>query len=181
VKPFHATTIIGVRDARTVALGGDGQVSLGDTIMKQKANKIRRMYGDRVLAGFAGAASDGLTLFARFEAKLEEYRGNLVRAVAEFARDWRSDRYLRRLEAMLVVMDAQYTFVITGNGDIIEPDDGIAAIGSGAPYALAAARAMKNHSDLTSRKIVEESLLIAASICVFTNTQITVEEMPVKR
>lgn len=177
---IRSTTIIGLRDDRKVVLGGDGQVSFGDTVMKQHANKVRRMYDDQILAGFAGSAADGLTLFTRFEAKLDEFRGNLVRSVVEFAKDWRSDRYLRRLEALLVVLDAEHSFVISGSGDIIEPDDGIAAIGSGAPYALAAARALLKHSSLDARAIVEESLLIAASICVFTNTELTIEELSIK-
>lgn len=179
--PLHSTTIIGLRDKKKVVLGGDGQVSFGDTVMKQNANKIRRLYGDQILAGFAGAASDGLTLFARFEAKLDELNGNLVRAVVEFAKDWRSDRYLRRLEALLVVLDAQHSFLISGTGDIIESDDGIVAIGSGGPYALAAARALLKHSTLDARAIVEESLRIAASICVFTNECLTIEEIPIRR
>jgi ATP-dependent HslUV protease subunit HslV len=177
----RSTTILGLRDSKKVVLGGDGQISFGDTIMKQTASKIRRMYGDQILAGFAGAAADGLTLFARFESKLDEFRGNLVRSVIEFTKDWRSDRYLRRLEALLVVLDAQHAFVISGSGDIIEPDDGIVAIGSGGPYALAAARALMSHSSLDARRIVEESLQIAASICVFTNTCLTIEELTIKR
>ena len=177
---IRSTTILGLRDKKKVVLGGDGQVSLGDTIMKRQANKIRRLYDDRILAGFAGAASDGLTLFTRVEAKLDEHQGNLLRAVIEFAKDWRSDRYLRRLEAMLVVLDAQHSFLITGTGDVIESDDGIVAIGSGGPYALAAARALAAHSPLDARAIVEESLRIAASICVFTNDRLTIEELPIK-
>lgn len=177
---IRSTTIIGLRDKKTVVLGGDGQVSFGDTVMKSQAKKIRRMYEGQILAGFAGAAADGLTLFASFEAKLDEFNGNLVRSVVEFAKDWRSDRYLRRLEALLVVLDAEHSFIISGTGDIIEPDDGIAAIGSGAPYALAAARALLAHSSLNARTIVEESLHIAASICVFTNDELTIEELPIR-
>ncbi len=168
-----------MRDDKKVVLGGDGQVSLGDTVMKQSANKIRRMYDDRILGGFAGAAADGLTLFTLFESQLDEYRGNLVRAVVEFTKDWRSDRYLRQLEALLVVMDTQYSFVVSGNGDIIEPDDGITAIGSGGPYALAAARGLITHSELDARQIVKASLSIAASICVYTNDQLTIEELSI--
>ncbi|MEE2994539.1 MAG: ATP-dependent protease subunit HslV [Gemmatimonadota bacterium] len=179
MTPIRSTTILGVRDDKKVVLGGDGQVSLGDTVMKQSANKIRRMYDDRILAGFAGAAADGLTLFTLFESKLDEYRGNLVRSVVEFTKDWRSDRYLRQLEALLVVMDTQYSFVVSGNGDIIEPDDGITAIGSGGPYALAAARGLITHSELDARQIVEASLSIAASICVYTNDQLTIEELSI--
>lgn len=179
MTPIRSTTILGVRDDKKVVLGGDGQVSLGDTVMKQSANKIRRMYDDRILAGFAGAAADGLTLFTLFESQLDEYRGNLVRAVVEFTKDWRSDRYLRQLEALLVVMDTQYSFVVSGNGDIIEPDDGITAIGSGGPYALAAARGLITHSELDARQIVEASLSIAASICVYTNDQLTIEELSI--
>ena len=179
MTPIRSTTILGVRDDKKVVLGGDGQVSLGDTVMKQSANKIRRMYDDRILAGCAGAAADGLTLFTLFESQLDEYRGNLVRAVVEFTKDWRSDRYLRQLEALLVVMDTQYSFVVSGNGDIIEPDDGITAIGSGGPYALAAARGLITHSELDARQIVEASLSIAASICVYTNDQLTIEELSI--
>lgn len=176
---FRSTTIIGLRDDKHVVLGGDGQVSLGDTVMKGNANKIRRMYDDQVLAGFAGGASDGLTLFTQFESKLEEYGGNLVRSVVEFAKDWRSDRYLRRLEALLVVLDASNSYLISGTGDIIEPDDGIVAIGSGGPYALSAARALQAHASLDARTMVEASLQIAASICVFTNDHLTIEEIPI--
>ena len=179
MTPIRSTTILGVRDDKKVVLGGDGQVSLGDTVMKQSANKIRRMYDDRILAGFAGAAADGLTLFTLFESQLDEYRSNLVRAVVEFTKDWRSDRYLRQLEALLVVMDTQYSFVVSGNGDIIEPDDGITAIGSGGPYALAAARGLITHSELDARQIVKASLSIAASICVYTNDQLTIEELSI--
>ena len=179
MTPIRSTTILGVRDDKKVVLGGDGQVSLGDTVMKQSANKIRRMYDDRILGGFAGAAADGLTLFTLFESQLDEYRGNLVRAVVEFTKDWRSDRYLRQLEALLVVMDTQYSFVVSGNGDIIEPDDGITAIGSGGPYALAAARGLITHSELDARQIVKASQSIAASICVYTNDQLTIEELSI--
>jgi ATP-dependent HslUV protease subunit HslV len=179
MTPIRSTTILGVRDDKKVVLGGDGQVSLGDTVMKQSANKIRRMYDDRILGGFAGAAADGLTLFTLFESQLDEYRSNLVRAVVEFTKDWRSDRYLRQLEALLVVMDTQYSFVVSGNGDIIEPDDGITAIGSGGPYALAAARGLITHSELDARQIVKASLSIAASICVYTNDQLTIEELSI--
>jgi ATP-dependent HslUV protease subunit HslV len=160
-----------------VALGGDGQVSIGQTVVKAAARKVRKVYHGRVLAGFAGTAADAFTLFDRFEAKLEEHRGNLARAVVELARDWRSDRVLRRLEALLAVADRDAAFIVSGTGDIIEPDDGLIGIGSGGPYALAAARALRVHSALDARQIAEESLRIAAGICVYTNEHITVEEL----
>jgi ATP-dependent HslUV protease subunit HslV len=172
---FRSTTIIGIRRDGKVAMGGDGQVSLGDTVMKQKARKIRKIYGERVLAGFAGASADALTLFEKFESRIEQYKGNLTRAVVELAKEWRTDKILRRLEALLVVMDKEHSFVISGSGEIIEPDDGIVAIGSGGGFALAAARALLKRSDLDARAIVEEALGIAAGICVYTNDQITVE------
>jgi ATP-dependent HslUV protease, peptidase subunit HslV len=174
---IHATTILGVRhDGRTV-LAGDGQVTLGNTVMKQGARKIRRLYNDSVLAGFAGSAADSFALFARFEAKLEQYRGNLERSAVELARDWRSDRLLRRLEAMLIVADRKSTFLLSGTGDLIEPDDGIVAVGSGGPFALAAARALSRHSTLDARQIAEEAMRIAADICIYTNGSLTVEEL----
>jgi ATP-dependent HslUV protease subunit HslV len=171
----RSTTIIGIRRDGMVAMGGDGQVSLGDTVMKQKARKIRKIYGDKVLAGFAGASADALTLFEKFESRIEQYKGNLTRAVVELAKDWRTDKILRRLEALLVVMDREHSFIISGGGEIIEPDDGIVAIGSGGGFALAAARALLKRSDLNSRDIVEEALGIAAGICVYTNEHVTVE------
>jgi ATP-dependent HslUV protease subunit HslV len=158
-------------------MGGDGQVTMGESVVKQKARKIRRLAGDKVLAGFAGSTADALSLFARFEQKLEEYHGNLSRAVVELAKDWRTDRALRHLEALLVVADQKSTFLVSGNGDVIEPDDGIVAIGSGGPYALAAARALAKHSSLNPKEIVQESMSLAGEICIFTNSQILVEEL----
>lgn len=174
---FHGTTVLSVRHRGRVALAADGQVSLGDTIVKAGARKVRRLYHDRVLAGFAGAAADAFTLFSRFEAKLEEYRGNTSRATVELAKDWRTDRILRRLEALLAVSDAEYSFIISGTGDVIEPDDGLIGIGSGGAYALAAARALVGHADLDARTIATEAMRIAAGICVHTNDHITVEEL----
>jgi ATP-dependent HslUV protease subunit HslV len=158
-------------------MAGDGQVSLGQTILKQTARKIRRLHKDKVLAGFAGATSDAFALFSRFENKLEEYRGNLGRAAIELAKDWRLDKALRQLEALLVVADKESSYLISGTGDVVEPDDGIVAIGSGGPYALAAARALVRHTDLSAREIALEAMRIAAGICVYTNDQITVEEL----
>lgn len=174
---FRSTTILCVHRDGKVALAGDGQVSLGNTIMKQTACKIRRIDAHQVIAGFAGSAADGFTLFERFEAKLEEFRGNLPRAAVELAKDWRMDRALRRLEALLLVANREKMFVLSGSGDVIEPDDGIAAIGSGGPYALAAARALGRHTPLGAREIVEQAMRIASEICVFTNQQIAVEEI----
>ncbi len=174
---FHATTVISVRRGGKVALGGDGQVTLGQTVMKHNAKKVRRMYNDKVLAGFAGATADAFTLFEKFEAKLESYHGNLTRAAVELAKDWRTDRMLRRLEALLIVADKEHTLIISGTGDVIGPEDGIAAIGSGGAYAQAAAKALFAHSDLDAGSIVKESLQIAADICIYTNTQIHVEEL----
>ena len=174
---FYATTICGIRHKAKVALAGDGQVTLGDTVMKHSARKIRRLYNDKIIAGFAGAAADAFTLFERFEEKLERYSGNLPKSAVELAKDWRSDRYLRRLEALLIVMDNKNTFIISGTGDIIEPDDGIAAIGSGGPYALAAARAMVKYSKLSAGEIAKEALLVASDICIYTNNNIAVEEL----
>ena len=174
---FHATTVLAVRHNGRVVMAGDGQVTLGTTVVKEHARKIRRLYKDQVLAGFAGSAADAFALFARFEAKLEEFRGNLERSVVELARDWRTDRYLRRLEAMLVVLDQRSTFLVSGTGDLIEPDDGLVAIGSGGPYALAAARALALHSTLDARAIAEQAMSIAAGICIYTNAHITVEEL----
>src|SRR5213082_482021 len=174
---IQATTILCVRRKGKVAIGSDGQVTFGSTVVKQTAKKIRRLYNDRILAGFAGSAADSFALFARFESKLEQYRGNLERSAVELAKDWRSDRMLRRLEAMLIVLDKSSTFLLSGNGDLIEPDDGIVAIGSGGPYALAAARALGANSDLDARTIAEKSMTIAGEICVYTNAKIVVEEL----
>jgi len=158
-------------------MAGDGQVTFGATVLKQGAKKIRRLYNDSILAGFAGSAADSFALFSRFEAKLEQYRGNLERSAVELARDWRSDRLLRRLEAMLVVADKRSTFVLSGTGDLIEPDDGIVAVGSGGPYALSAARALARHSQLDARQIATEAMKIAADICIYTNPNLTIEEL----
>ena len=172
---LHGTTILSVRRNGIVAVGGDGQVSLGNTVMKSNARKVRRLYDGKVLAGFAGGTADAFTLFERFEAKLQQY-GNLTRAAIELAKDWRTDRSLRRLEALLCVADAKYSFIVSGNGDVIEPEDGILAIGSGGPYALAAARALVANTDLAPADVVRRSLTIAGEICVYTNTNITVIE-----
>ncbi len=176
-KKFYGTTILGIRHKGRVAIGGDGQVSLENTIIKQNARKLRRLYNNTILAGFAGASADAFALFDRFEAKIEEFHGNLYRAAVELAKEWRMDKYLRRLEALLAVIDKEHALIISGNGDVIEPDDGIIAIGSGGPYALAAARALVEFSDLDARGIVKKSLEIASSICVFTNDKITIEEL----
>ena len=175
---FHGTTIICVRKNNEIALAGDGQVTLGNTVMKHSARELRRMYDGRVLAGFAGSTADAFTLFERFDAKLQEYRGNLPRAAVALGKDWRTDRMLRRLEALLIVADIETTLILSGAGDIIEPDDGVAAIGSGGPYALAAARALLGHSELSAREIAEQSLRIAAGICIYTNDSILVEALP---
>ena len=167
--------MVAVRHRGQVAVAGDGQVSIGNTIVKAGARKVRKLYGDRVVAGFAGAAADAFTLFARFEAKLEEHRGNLSRAAVELAKDWRSDRVLRRLEALLAVADREHSFIVSGTGDVIEPDDGLIGIGSGGPFALAAARALISHSDLDAKGIAAEAMRVAATICVFTNDHLTVE------
>jgi ATP-dependent HslUV protease subunit HslV len=172
----RSTTILGVRRNGKVALGGDGQVSVGETIMKSNAQKVRALAGGKLLAGFAGAAADAFTLFEKFEEKLQRHPGNLSKAAVELAKDWRSDRVLRRLEALLAVTDVERGFIISGTGDIIEPDDGILAIGSGGTYALAAARALLENTDLTPREIVQRGLNIAADICVYTNSNITVLE-----
>jgi ATP-dependent HslUV protease subunit HslV len=174
---FHATTIIAVRKDGSVAVAGDGQVSMGNTVMKKTAKKLRQLDDGKVVAGFAGSTADAFTLFEKFEAKLSEFRGNITRAAVELAKDWRTDKILRRLEALLIVADKEKTFLISGTGDVIEPDDGIAAIGSGGPYALAAARALVKHSKLSAREIAEEAIRIASDICVFTNDQIVVEEL----
>ncbi|MFQ5721597.1 MAG: ATP-dependent protease subunit HslV [Candidatus Aminicenantales bacterium] len=174
---MQSTTIICVRHKGKVAIAGDGQVTLGQTILKQKASKIRSLYKGKVLAGFAGATSDAFALFSRFEQKLEEYRGNLSRAAIELAKDWRLDKALRRLEALLIVANKDISFLISGTGDVVEPDDGIIAIGSGGPFALAAARALINYTQLSAREIAEEALRISSGICVYTNNQITIEEL----
>jgi ATP-dependent HslUV protease subunit HslV len=174
---IRGTTIVGVRRGDITAMAGDGQVSLGETVMKQKAKKIRKIYNDTVLTGFAGASADALTLFEKFEAKIEQYKGNLTRAVVELAKEWRTDKILRRLEALLVVMDKEHSFVVSGSGEIVEPDDGVVAIGSGGGFAVAAARALLRHSDLDAKSIAREALEIAAGICVYTNDQITVEAL----
>ena len=174
---IRSTTILCVRKDGHVAMGSDGQVTLGTTVMKHNAKKLRRMYNDTVLAGFAGATADAFTLFERFEAKLQEYRGNLARAAVELAKDWRMDRALRRLEALLAVADKEHSLIVSGTGDVIEPDDGILAIGSGGPYALAAARGLLLHSTLDARAIVEESMKIAGGIDIYTNVELTLEEL----
>ena len=174
---IRSTTILSVRRDGRVVVAGDGQVTLGDTIMKSSARKVRRLYGDRVVAGFAGASADAFALFQRFEAKLEQFHGQLSRAAVELAKDWRTDKMMRNLEALLVVADLQSTLVISGNGDVIEPDDGIVAIGSGGPYALAAARALAAHTELSASQIAEESLKIAGQICIYSNLNILVEEV----
>jgi ATP-dependent HslUV protease subunit HslV len=158
-------------------MASDGQVTFGSTVVKQSARKIRRLYNDRILAGFAGSAADSFALFARFEAKLEQYRGNLERSAVELAKDWRTDRVLRRLEAMLIVLDASVTFLLSGTGDLIEPDDGIIAIGSGGPYAMAAAKALARHTELDARTIADEAMKIAGGICIYTNSNVTIEEI----
>jgi len=173
---LRGTTILAVKDANGVAMAGDGQVTLGQSIvMKHTARKVRRIYRDRIIAGFAGATADAFTLFERFEAKLEEFAGNLLRASVEMAKDWRKDKYLRRLEAMLIVADAEHILIVSGTGDVIEPDDGLAAIGSGGAYALSAARALSRNTELSAEEICRKSMEIAGEICVFTNANLTVE------
>jgi len=175
---LKSTTILAVRHKGKVAMGGDGQVTLGEAvIMKHQAKKVRRLFHDQVIVGFSGASADAFTLLAKFEGKLEQFRGNLQRAVVELAKDWRTDKILRKLEALLAVVDKGNSFIVSGTGDIIEPDDGIIAIGSGGPYALAAAKALITHSDLSARAIVEEAMKIAATICVYTNMNIMIEEL----
>jgi ATP-dependent HslUV protease subunit HslV len=174
---IHATTVICVRRDDQVAVAGDGQVTVGNTVMKHGAAKVRRLYNDRIIAGFAGSAADAFALFSRFEAKLEEYRGNLERSVVELAKDWRMDKYLRQLQAFLIVANKEKAFLISGTGDLISPDDGILAIGSGGSFALAAARALMQHTTMTASEIAAESLRIAASICIYTNDNITVETL----
>jgi len=174
---MEATTVICVRHKENVSIGGDGQVTMHTTVMKHTAKKVRKLYKDRCLAGFAGATADAFTLFERFEKKLEQYNGNITRASVELAKDWRTDRSLRRLEALLIVADLEHTFVLSGTGDVVEPDDGVAAIGSGGPYAQAAAKALVKYTDMTASEIVRESMLIAAEICIYTNDRIVVEEL----
>lgn len=174
---FHSTTILCVRRNGKVAIAGDGQVSFGNTVMKHGANKIRTMKEGSVLVGFAGSSADAFTLFERFETKLSEHRGSITRAAVELAKDWRTDRILRKLEAMMIVADQEKTFTISGTGDVLEPDDDVAAIGSGGPYALAAARALMRHSNLEARQIVEEAMRIASEICIYTNDRIHVEAL----
>ena len=174
---MHGTTVLLVRKGDRVALGGDGQVTLGDTIMKAKAKKVRRLYNDRILAGFAGATADAFSLLTRFESKLEQYHGNLERAAIELSKEWRTDKLLRHLEALLVVADNKSSFLLSGNGDVIAPDDGVLAIGSGGSFALASARALMKHTDLSPRDIVIESLTISGEICIYSNLNIVVEEL----
>ncbi|HXX65177.1 MAG TPA: ATP-dependent protease subunit HslV [Bacteroidota bacterium] len=175
--PIIATTVVGLTYKGKSVIGSDGQVTVGSTVMKHRARKVRKLHNGTVLAGFAGAAADAFTLFSRFEENLEKYHGNLERAAVELARDWRTDKYLRQLEALLAVLNGSTSLVISGTGEIIEPDDGILAIGSGGPYALAAARMLIKHSSLTAREIVEESLRVAAEICIYTNQNISIEEL----
>ena len=177
MEAFHGTTILSVRRNGRVVLGGDGQVTLGNMVMKRGARKVRRLHHGRVLAGFAGATADAFTLFELFDAKLEKHSGQLARAAVELAKDWRTDRLLRRLEAMLAVADAETSLIVSGNGDVLEPEDGLMAIGSGGPYAQAAARALLDHSPLDARQIVEAALGIAADICIYTNHSLTIEEL----
>ncbi|MCG0277236.1 MAG: ATP-dependent protease subunit HslV [Thermanaeromonas sp.] len=174
---IHSTTVIAVKRGGQVAMASDGQVTLGNTVLKHQARKVRRLYQGNVLAGFAGSVADAFTLFEKFEAKLDEYKGNLQRAAVELGKEWRTDRLLRRLEALLVVADRERLLLISGSGEIIEPDDGILAVGSGGPYALAAARALIKHTDLSAREIAREALQVAASICIYTNESIVVEEL----
>jgi ATP-dependent HslUV protease, peptidase subunit HslV len=174
---FHATTVLAVRHRDQTVMASDGQVTFGNTVVKHNARKVRRLYNERILAGFAGSAADSFALFSRFEAKLEQYRGNLERSAVELAKDWRTDRMLRRLEAMLVVMDQKSTYLLSGTGDLIEPDDGIIAIGSGGAFAMAAAKALSRHTELGAREIAEEAMLIAADICIYSNGNISIETL----
>jgi ATP-dependent HslUV protease, peptidase subunit HslV len=177
MEPFHGTTIVSVRRGAVVAMGGDGQVTLGNIVVKQTARKVRRLYHDRILAGFAGATADAFTLFERFEGKLEKHQGHLVRSAVELAKDWRTDRILRRLEAMLAVADHEASLIITGNGDVLEPELGMIAIGSGGPYAQAAARALLDHTELAPADIVKKALTIAGDLCIYTNQSHTIESL----
>jgi len=174
---FHGTTILAVRRGGKVVVAGDGQVSFGQTVLKHTAHKVRKLYHDRVVAGFAGATADAFTLFEKFEAKLEQFHGNLRRAAVELAKDWRTDRLLRRLDALLIVADKEDSLVVSGSGDVVESDDGVIAIGSGGNYALAAARALVKHTQLDARTIAEEAMRTAADICVYTNNYLTIEEL----
>ena len=174
---FYSTTVLSIRHQGKTVMAGDGQVTLGASVIKQSARKIRRLYNDKILAGFAGSAADSFALFSRFESKLEAYRGSLGRSVVELAKDWRTDRILRRFEAMLVVADGSSTFLLSGTGDLIEPDDGIVAIGSGGAYALAAAKSLARHSELDARAIAEQAMQVAAEICIYTNASVTIEEL----
>src|SRR5919202_6663761 len=174
---LRSTTVLLVRRGGRVAMAGDGQVTMGDTVMKAAARKVRRLYSDKVIAGFAGASADAFALFQRFESKLEQYHGQLNRAAVELAKDWRTDKMMRNLEALLLVADQQSTLLISGNGDVIEPDDGIVAIGSGGPYALSAARALAKHTDLSARRIAEEAMTIAGQICIYSNLNLVLEEI----
>src|SRR5213594_2716137 len=177
MEQYHGTTILSVRRGASVELGGDGQVTLGQVVVKGGAKKVRRLHQDQILAGFAGGMADAFTLFERFEGKLDKHQGNLIRSAVELAKDWRTDRILRRLEAMLVVADREHSLILSGNGDLIEPDDGIVAIGSGGPYALAAAKALAQNTELDARGIAERAMVIASDICIYTNNQIVVEEL----
>ncbi len=174
---IRSTTVLSVRRNGSVVLAGDGQVTLGESVIKHTAKKIRRLYNDKIMAGFAGSTADAFTLFSRFEAKLEQYHGNLGRAAVELARDWRTDKFLRHLEALLLVCDKEQTFLLSGQGDVIEPDGSVAAIGSGGPYAQAAAQALAEHTDLPARKIAEEAMKIAGKMCIYTNDSVTIEEL----
>jgi len=174
---LHGTTVLAIIRGGRTAMAGDGQVSHGPTVIKAGAVMLRKLHGGRALAGFAGSTADAFALFTKFEAKMEEFRGNLARAAVELAKDWRTDRVLRRLEAMLIVADREHIFLLSGTGDVVEPDDGVLGIGSGGPYAVAAARALLNHTELTARQIAEEALRVAASICVYTNEHIHIEEL----
>jgi ATP-dependent HslUV protease subunit HslV len=174
---IRSTTVLSVRLGGSVVLAGDGQVTLGESVIKHTARKIRRLYNDKILSGFAGSTADAFTLFSRFEAKLEQYHGNLGRAAVELAKDWRTDKFLRHLEALLIVCDKEQTFLLSGQGDVIEPDSGIAAIGSGGPYAQAAAQALSLHTQLTARQIAEEAMKIAGKMCIYTNDSVTIEEL----
>jgi ATP-dependent HslUV protease subunit HslV len=174
---IRSTTVLSIRRNGSVVLAGDGQVTLGESVIKHTAKKIRRLYNDKILAGFAGSTADAFTLFSRFESKLEQYHGNLGRAAVELAKDWRTDKYLRHLEALLLVSDKEATFLLSGQGDVIEPDGGVAAIGSGGPYAQAAAQALSTHTQLTARQIAEEAMKIAGKMCIYTNDAVTIEEL----
>ena len=174
---IRSTTVLSVRLGGSVVLAGDGQVTLGESVIKHTAKKIRRLYNDKILSGFAGSTADAFTLFSRFEAKLEQYHGNLGRAAVELAKDWRTDKFLRHLEALLLVCDKEQTFLLSGQGDVIEPDSGIAAIGSGGPYAQAAAQALSEHTELSARQVAEEAMKIAGKMCIYTNDRVTIEEL----